>query len=373
MKPLSVLLCLVLAPVAAVLAQSTPDPAPPAAAEPVLVAVAAADRLLRSHDFSGVVRIARGDELLFNRAYGKANIQADVDVRLDTPFRIASITKLFTAVAVARLVEDGVLDYDAVIHAYLPDYAGEAGPVVTVQQLLSHTSGIANSDTVGSFEEAVVKGIPLYQLPATPAQIVERHASGALVNAPGSTFDYNNADYFILGRIIEQATGETFPVALKRLVLDPAGLTGTGMMDWRALAPVVATGYLRPDPAGPYINELPAYHENWGAAGGMYATAADIARFADALVGGDLLEPASVALLLTVAKDDYAHGLWVAPVSSGGRPDRVAHRPGQVMGANTTLLRYLEDGLTVVMLSNTTTTPMDETAFALAKMFLRAP
>jgi D-alanyl-D-alanine carboxypeptidase len=361
MKFLGFLLCFALAPCAVVLAEpdSAPDP------------VRAADRLLRSHDFSGVVLITRNGEILFNRAYGKANIEADVDIRLDTPFRIASITKLFTAVAVARLVEAGKLDYDATIHTYLPSYTGEGGPSVTLRQLLTHTSGIANSDTIGSFDEAVTQGMPLYQLPATAAQIVQRHASGKLVSPPGSTFEYNNADYFILGRIIEQVTGQTYPAALKRWVLDPAALENTGMMNWRSLTPVVATGYLRFERTAPYIHELPAYHENWGAAGGLYATATDIARFSDALFGGDLLSADSLAQLLTVAKDEYAHGLWIAPVTSAGRPDRVAHRPGQIMGANTMLLRYLEDGLTVVMLSNTTTTPMDETAFQLARDFAR--
>lgn len=329
----------------------------------------ATDTLLRSHDFSGVAFVSRHGQPLFQRAYGKASLEHDVDVRPDTPFRIGSISKLFTAVAVARLAEQGKLDYDATIHAYLPDYTGEGGPVVTVQQLLTHTSGIANAETVDSFEEAIADGIPLFQLPATSAQIVQRYASGKLVHPPGTHFDYNSADYFILGRIIEQVSGEAYPVALKRLVLDPAGLTGTGLMDWRALTPVVATGYLRFEPGPPYIHELPVYHENWGAAGGLYSTGADIARFSDALFDGRLLRPETLQRLLTVARDEYAHGLWVAPIKVRGKPDRVAHRPGQVMGANTQLVRYLDDGLTVILLSNTNTTPMDKTAFAIARHF----
>ena len=345
-------------------------------ATPVAMAAdpaAEADALLRSHDFSGVARVSRGSHVLFEHAYGKASIEHDVDVRLDTRFRIASISKLFTAALVERLVEEGRVDADAVIHAYLPEYAGEGGPVVTVRQLLTHTSGIANSDTVGSFEQAVSEGMPLYQLPATPAQIVERHASGRLVHPPGSHFDYNNGDYFILGQIIERVTGEAYPVALRRLILDPLGLDGTGMMDWRSLSPVVATGYLRVEPGAPYIHELPVYHEHWGAAGGLYATAADVARFSDALFAGRIVGPGRLARLLAVERDEYAEGLWVAPVKVRGLADRVAHRPGQVMGANTQLLRYIDDGLTVVLLSNTNTTPMDDTAFAIAKAFLAEP
>lgn len=333
-------------------------------------AVEQADALLRSHGYSGVVRVWRGDRLLLHRAYGLANIEAGTAISLDTRFRIASISKLFTATAVARLAEQGRIDPDAVIHAYLPDYAGEAGPVVTVRQLLAHTSGLANSDTVGSFEAAVADGMPMYQLPTTSTQIVQRYASGKLVHPPGTHFDYNNGDYFILGRIVEQVTGEPFALALKRLVLEPSGLHDTGMMDWRAVHPVVASGYLCLAPDEPCIHELPVYHENWGAAGGLYSTSADLARFSDLLFGGRLLPPERLARLLTVERDEYAQGLWVAPVKVRGRPDRVAHRPGQVMGANTTLLRYIDDGLTVLLLSNTTATPMDETAFAIARLFL---
>jgi D-alanyl-D-alanine carboxypeptidase len=333
--------------------------------------VDATETLLRSHDFSGIVRVTRHGETLFHRAYGKSNIEAGVDVALDTPFRIASISKLFTATLVARLVELGTIDYDATIHTYLPDYAGEGGPLVTVQHLLTNTSGIANAETVGSFEQAIVEGIPLFQLPATPAQIVQRYASGKLVHRPGTHFDYNNADYFILGRIIERVTGESFGAALKRLVLEPAGLTGTGMMDWRSLTPVVATGYLRFERDEAYIHELPVYHENWDAAGGLYSTSADLAHFSDALFAGGIVRSASLARILTVAKDEYAQGLWVAPIKVRGKTDRVAHRPGQIMGANTMLLRYIDDGLTVIMLSNTNTTPMDETAFEIARTFSR--
>lgn len=331
--------------------------------------VAEADALLLSHRYSGVVRVSRGSVVLFERAYGLASIEYQAPVRVDTRFGIASISKLYTAVLVEQLASQGRLEYDAPISRYLPDYRGEGGPVVTIRQLLSHTSGIANSDTVGSFEQAVTEGLPMYQLPATPRQLTDRYASGKLVHPPGATFDYNNADYLILGRIVEAVTGLSYPEVLQRQLLVPLGLHDTGMRDWRTVAPPVATAYLCFAADAPCIHELPVYHQNWDAAGGLYATAADVARFSDALFSGQVLPPDRLEHLLTVERDEYAEGLWVAPVNVQGRVDRVAHRPGQVMGANTQLLRYVNDGLTVVMLSNTTSTPMDETSFAIARMF----
>lgn len=327
--------------------------------------------LLAAKHFSGVVLVRRNGRDLFHRAYGKANIEAGADNRLDTPFRIASITKLFTAVAVARLAERGKIDYHATIATYLPDYSGEGGPVVTVHQLLTHTSGIANSDTVKTFEEAEAHGMPMYQAPASPRALVDRYASGKLVAPPGSRFDYNNADFLILGRIVEAVSGESFERTVRREVLDVAGLADTGMMNWKRLTPAVASGYLQLAPDAPFIHELPVYHENWDAAGGMYSTAADIARFSDALFAGRLVRRDSLERLLTADKEEYGHGLWVAPIVVNGKPDRVAHRPGSIMGANTVLLRYVDDGLTVVMLSNTNATPIDEVAFEIARKFER--
>lgn len=329
------------------------------------------DALLAAKDFSGVVLVRRNGKDLFHRAYGKASIEWDVDVRLDTTFRIASITKLFTAVVVARLAELGKIDYDATIDTYLPDYAGEGGAVVTVHQLLTHTSGIANSDTVKSLEEAEANGIPMYQLPASPRALVDRYASGKLVAKPGSAFDYNNADFLILGRIIEAVAGESYERAVRRHVLDVAGLAGTGMMNWKRLTPAVATGYLRTTPDASFIHEIPFFHENSDAAGGLYSTAREIARFSDALFAGRIIRRESLERILAVDKEEYGHGLWVAPIVVNGKKDRVAHRPGSVMGANTVLLRYVDDGLTVVMLSNTNATPIDEVAFEIARTFSR--
>jgi hypothetical protein len=105
------------------------------------------------------------------------------------------------------------------------------------------------------------------------------------------------------------------------------------------------------------------YFENWHAAGALVSTAADVAAFSDALYGGKLVTAGSLREMLVPAKEEYAFGQWVAPAPVHGRADRVAHRPGSIMGANTQLLRYVDDGLTVVILANSNAADLDEFAF----------
>jgi CubicO group peptidase (beta-lactamase class C family) len=119
----------------------------------------------------------------------------------ETVYRIASITKLMTATIVMQLVDDGRIALDQPIATYLPDYKGAGAKQVLIRQLLNHTSGIENFDKgLTSYADAAAKGIPAYQLPHTPRELMDEFASGPLVHPPGTAFDYNNGDYVILVR-----------------------------------------------------------------------------------------------------------------------------------------------------------------------------
>jgi D-alanyl-D-alanine carboxypeptidase len=113
------------------------------------------------------------------------------------------------------------------------------------------------------------------------------------------------------------------------------------------------------------------YPQNWYAAGGMCSTARDVLAFSNALFGGRLLKPESLALMLTPGLDDYGYGLWVASPKINGRPRRIAHRPGSIMGATSVLLRFLDDDLTIVLLANSNATDLDAFAFAIGRSVLQ--
>lgn len=118
-----------------------------------------------SKDFSGTILVARDGQPVFHKAFGLVDRSANVPCTTNSVYRIASITKLFTATLVMQLVAEGKLDLHARIRACLPAYKGEAADKMSVRQLLNHTSGIANFDRIASFEQAVREGIPAYQLP----------------------------------------------------------------------------------------------------------------------------------------------------------------------------------------------------------------
>lgn len=322
------------------------------------------------HGFSGVVLARHDGEVVYHRSFGLADRAFDVPATTQTRFAIASITKAFTAVLILQLHEQGKLDLQAPIGDYLPDYAGEGAVKVTVHQLLNHTSGIRNSDTVGSYEEAVRNGMPQYQLPHTSDDLVAKYASGPLVHAPGTAFDYNNADYLIQGKIVERLTGRTFEQTLEERILAPLAMADAGMLHQKDVLPRLARTYLKIGADEPLIHDLPVYMENWYAAGGMYSTTADLLKFADALYGSTLLKRESLKRMLEPGLDEYGYGLWVRDIEVHGKTHSVAQRPGRIMGANTILLHVLDGGPTVVILGNTSATDIDAFAYMIARTLL---
>lgn len=326
----------------------------------------------RKHDFNGTILVRHRGTVVYHKSFGIADRAFNVPVTLDTKFRVASITKLFTSVLVLQLAEQEKLNLDATIKRYLPAYTGPAGDRVTIHQLLRHVSGMQNPDTVSSVESAIANGLPQYQLPATSDQLLTRLASGPMVNEPGSKFDYNNAEYIVLGKVIEAIEGKAFDLVLQERILSPLGMRASGMMRQAAIVPRLAPAYFK-GPGNTIGNDLPVYIDNWYAAGAMYSTTMDLSRFAAALYEGSLLKPASRERLLTPGLDHYGYGLWVDSIKVGGKRERIAYRPGSIMGANAAFYRVLDRDVTVIILSNTNLTDLDEFAPWIARTILKAP
>jgi D-alanyl-D-alanine carboxypeptidase len=322
----------------------------------------------RTHSFSGTVLVQKGGKTLYHESFGMADRAFDIPVTNSTKFKAASITKAFTAVLILQLAEQGKLDLRAPIRAYLPDYTGEGADKVRIHNLLNHTSGIENFDRVKSYDEAVRNGIESYQLPHTTDDLLTKYSSGKVVREVGKAFDYNNADYVILGKILEKIYDKPFDAILKERLLRPLGMVQSGMLYQQEIVPNLAYTYLKPGDTASLINDLPIYIQNWYSAGGMYSTAMDLAKFADALYrSSKLLRPETRKQMLTPGLDDYGYGLWVRDIDVRGKPHRVAQRPGSIMGANTLLLRFLDDDLTVVILSNTNATDIDAFGFLVGR------
>lgn len=340
------------------------QPAPPADIAGFINASAA------ENDLHGVIRVEENGALLFHGAYGQANRAFAAPTMDDTRFRIASITKLFTAVLILQLQDEGRLSIDDTVDRHLPDLPGEAGARVTLRQLLNHTSGLTQLDTVSSYQEAFANGIPHYQRPMTPAALLANCCTGALATEPGTAFNYNNADYILLGAVIEGVTGKGWEQVLSERILTPLALADTGVARWDAIVERLAPTYTFRDDTRTLVTDMPVYFENWSASGAMYSTAADLAVFADALYGGRLLKPASLDQLLTPGLDDYGLSVWSYSFERGGRTWHVAQRPGGVMGATGVLYRLRERGVTIVLLSNTNAADLDVFARRIANWLI---
>jgi D-alanyl-D-alanine carboxypeptidase len=294
--------------------------------------LAAADR------FSGVVLVARGDRVLVHVAHGQAEQAFAADNRLDTRFNLGSMNKMFTAVAVAQLVEQGKLSFATTVAEVLPDYTDrEFAARATVHHLLTHTSGIGGT----IFAPAMYEHRDRYK---TPADYIPLFAGVAPDFPPGTRFSYANPGFIVLGRIVERVSGEPYDAYVQRHIFDVAGMPDTRAHAWDELTPNLAVGYMR-DPNDAFgllprrtnVSTLPY---SGTPAGGGYSTAPDLLAFVRALRGHRLLGPATLAAVLRGEVDAplldresrYGYGFFVRELHgkqlrghAGGAPGINSH------------------------------------------------
>jgi D-alanyl-D-alanine carboxypeptidase len=252
-----------------------------------------------------VVLVARGNRVLVSKAYGWADIANRRALSLSNVFRIASLTKQFTAAAVLRLVELGKLRTDDPLSKYVPEFP-EPGRRVTVAQLLSHTSGIPAHTDLPWFATHRQDSI-------TPADLIGLIGKEPLSFEPGTQFRYSNSGYWLLGLIIERASGEAYADFLQEAVLSRAGLTQTRYCPDAQDYPAAALGYeligSRPVLAPRISMTMPF------AAGSLCSTAGDLVRWSQALRSGVVISAENSArmrqptLLPNGTRSSYGFGL----------------------------------------------------------------
>lgn len=296
-------------------------------------------RQVTAKQFTGAVLVAKRGATLFDRAYGPANREWDIANTPATHFRIGSITKQFTAVAILLLEERGKLKLTDPVSAHMSD-APAAWSKITFHHLLTHTSGIPNVTNDPEF-------IVWKNSPTTVIQMVGRFRDLPLDFPAGTRHAYSNSNYLVLGLVVEKlAGGQRFGDFLREHVLDPLGLKDSGFDSNQRILPRRATGYERSGEE--FFN---ASHSDMSvphAAGAMYSTTHDLWRWAEAIFGDKLLTPASRAKLLTPEKENYALGVRVS-VSYGRK---MIDHGGSIAGFSSFLAHYPDDGVTVVVLSN---------------------
>jgi CubicO group peptidase (beta-lactamase class C family) len=198
------------------------------------------------------------------------------------------------------------------------------------------------------------------------------YCSDTLVSTPGSEFDYNNADYIILGIIIEKVTGKTYEDNLNEKILRPLKMSNSGLMAQDKIIDKLADTYFYRDDIKMIVNDLPVYWSNWYAAGAMYSTVEDIQKFADALFGKKLIKQETLNQMFTSGLGEYGFGVWVyEDYDINQKMFTIIKRPGQIMGAQAMLFHILEDNSTIIILSNTGTVSLDDFAANIAIQIMK--
>jgi CubicO group peptidase (beta-lactamase class C family) len=249
-------------------------------------------------DFSGVVSVSRGAQVVFERAYGLADRAHDVPCTPDTRFAIASGTKTFTALVVMSLIGEGALTIETTARSLLGDDLPLIADDVTVEHLLAHRSGIGDyldEDDVTAY----VLPVPVHTL-ATTEDYRSVLDGFPTVSPAGERFAYNNGGFVVLALLAERASGIAFHDLVRTLVCEPAGMVDTAFLRSDELPGDAALGYLRVDGLRTNVLHLPVRGTGDG---GAYSTAADFSAFWDALVAGRIVPPDLVAEMVRPRSD----------------------------------------------------------------------
>ena len=261
-------------------------------------------------DFSGVVTITRDTDVLAAAAYGLADQACEIPNSVTTRFGVASGAKGFTALTIMRLVELGNLTLATTARSVLVDDLPRIDDAVTIEHLLTHTSGIGDYIVDGEFDDWPFT-VPPSALDSTDAYlaVLDGHAQRA---APGTTFEYCDGAFVVLAVIAERVGGGAFPELVRELVVEPAGLTGTGYLRMDELPSDTALGYL--DDGRTNVDHLPVVGSGDG---GIFTTAADIAALWRAVDAGEIVSAATFAEMTRPHQDAAAHssryglGFWL--------------------------------------------------------------
>ena len=291
-----------------------------------------------SEEFSGSVLVARDGEILLDRGYGLANREWNIPNDGDTKFRLGSVTKQFTAVAVMILHERGLIDLDAPVKTWLPD-APATWDGVTVRHLLTHTSGLPNFTDFDDYEPAKTR-------PATLDGLIARFRDRPLDFQPGEGWAYSNSGYVVLTAIVEKAGGASYADFVAANLFQPLGMGDSGYDSHAAILPHRASGYA--PTAGGIVNADYVDMSIPQGAGALYSTTRDLLKWEQGLFGGRLLSPASLTVLTTPVRNRYAFGLMV---SHAGGNTMIGHSGG-IEGFNTAMVWDPDRRMTVIVLGN---------------------
>lgn len=288
--------------------------------------------------FSGCVLVANKTGIIYQKAFGFADREWEINNRIDSKFEIGSLTKQFTAAAILQLAEQHKLSLSDKLSKYFPGYP--KGDNVTVHMLLDHTSGIADYTTLPRFNA-------LHTLPLPKDSIIALFKNQPYSFSPGTKWSYSNSGYFLLGCIIEKVSGQSYSDFLKQHIINKAQLTNTAVNQTDSILNYRAKGYSMPEKGGWKNAEYFAMEFPFSA-GSIISTAFDLYSWENALLKGDVISKTSVAQMTTPYLNHYGYGLIIDSVDNHRR---FSHS-GAIPGFTSYLANFPNDEVSIVILSN---------------------
>lgn len=310
--------------------------------------------------FTGAVLVARDGRPLVNTAYGMASYELNVPNTPSTAFNIASVTKQFTAMAIMQLRDRGKLNVGDPICNHLSN-CPTAWQLITIRQLLTHTSGIPNASDLPQWDEE----LSLKRYGRT--DFVDLFRTLPLEFAPGAKYSYSNSGYFLLGLIIERASGSSFEQFLKTNIFTPIGMAHSAYHDNRGIISGAATGYYSRGTSfitATYVDPTTSLGD-----GGIVTTTGDLLRWDQALYTERLVSRQSLDEMFTPYMNGYGYG-WEVGTRFG---KKTLSHSGSNAGFSSYILRFPDDRLTVIVLGNGDRMSAGRAAGALSAIVLDAP
>lgn len=314
--------------------------------------------VVSNNEFNGSIIVSKNGITLFENYYGMANFELGVPITAITKFRIGSITKQFTSMAILQLERRNKLQLNDELGVHLNGIPKE-WKKITIHQLLTHTSGIMNAWSLPEFKEGI-------SVPRTLDEAIALFYKEPLVADPGADFKYSGLGYMILAKVIESVSGSTYSDYLYKELFSRLGLLNTGVDDPSSIIPNRASGYTK-IATHRIGNAQDIYMPALTGAGNLYSTPRDLVSWSQALFDHKFISHNAYEKMYAegVEGSNYGYGWGLGNIDGHD----INYHQGVVPGFDSTILRVPGDCLTVVVTSNVRPNNSKKIAETLARIY----
>lgn len=310
--------------------------------------------------FNGNILVAKDGNIILSKGYGFANVEWNISNTNQTKFLLASVSKIFTATLVAKLIDQGKLSLNTKLSDVLPWYRNDTSSKITIFHLLNHTSGIPNYLNQKKRDlQDIIRDFGTNNI--DKKEFALKYCSSDLEFEPGTKWNYNNSAYFLLGLVIEEITGKPFDLAAKEMIFDPLNMASSGDLQPNPKAVInnLATGYVRTSEG---LNRMHYWNLSTAfAAGSLYSTVEDLLKFDRAFCSDTFVSPKMKEAMFTPFLNGYGCGweLREVPIGLNGEIKKIQTHEGFLWAWHTRFFRIPQDGYCIVILSNAGDAPLE--------------